>query len=129
MMRVVVILFTLLAMFMTLTDGLELVHNGGFESSTDGWWCLGCQMTLTSDKYSGHSALKVTNRLMGMRDGWMGGLVSDEMDAELQGLVYDILRPTTAVVDYDIRLENCQFFVGAQMAVHAHTQTHTAESK
>ena len=77
MMTVVVILFTLLAAFMTLTDGLELVHNGGFESSTDGWWCLGCQMTLTSDKYSGHSALKVTNRLVSMRVGWMDGLVSD----------------------------------------------------
>ena len=78
MMTFVVILFTLLAAFMTLTDaGLELVHNGGFESSTDGWWCLGCQMTLTSDKYSGHSAMKVTNRLVSMRVGWMDGLVSD----------------------------------------------------
>ena len=40
---------------------------------------------------------------------------------KLQALVYDILPPTTATINYDIGLEKLsatgQFFIGAQMAV------------
>ena len=44
------------------------------------------------------------------------------MAAELQALVYDILHPTTAIIDYyAIGVENLsaneRFFVGVQMAV------------
>ena len=42
--------------------------------------------------------------------------------AKLQALVYDILPPSTALLDYAIGLENPsaneQIFVGAQLAVH-----------
>ena len=42
--------------------------------------------------------------------------------AKLQALVYDILPPSTAIVDYAIGLEkpsaNEQIFVGARRAVH-----------
>ncbi|KAK7105079.1 uncharacterized protein [Littorina saxatilis] len=41
--------------------GDELVKNGGFESM-DHWGCWQIQCSLTTDKHSGHHALKVTGR-------------------------------------------------------------------
>ena len=42
-------------------------------------------------------------------------------EPEFQALVYDILPPTTAIIDYSIGLgklsANEQFFIGTQMAV------------
>ena len=52
-------------------------------------------------------------------------------DRKLQGVVYDILPPATAVIDYGIRLgklsANGEFFVGAQKTharARAHARTH-----
>ena len=48
-------------------------------------------------------------------------IVASNGNTQLQALVYDILPPPTAIIDYAIGVEklsaNGQFFVGGQMAV------------
>ena len=60
----------------------------------------------------------------GVIEGWFHASVffyARNANSDLQALVYDILPPSIAVIDYAIRLEklsdNKQFFVGAQMGV------------
>ena len=69
-------------------------------------------------------AQHVINRIPDRRDNWDSPwrmVIYYHYRVKLQALVYDVLPPTSAIIDYAVGLEklsaNGQFFVGIQMAV------------